>query len=418
MTDLVDVLRGDDVPGAGRMLEHPETRRAARAAVVRDEVRLFHVAVSRARSELLVTAVEDGTTVPSELCRLVAEPEPLTAVREAAGAAPHGHTLPGLVAMLRRALHEHDPASAEHRGAVRLLGRLAAEGVRGAAPEEWSWLPGPSTDGARTLEALTISPSAVEGYLDCPLQWYLTSVGGRSGSGTAQLLGTVLHRALEEVPDGDPDGLRQVLDGSWAELELGTGWVSAHHRRRAEQMLGKLTDWVREQQKRGTGPVAAEVGFRFTVGDVTVRGTVDRVERTASGSLRLVDLKTGRSAISAAAAGEHPQLMLYQLAVARGALADAVPEAGAADPAGAVLLYVGSDTVKASVRDQPAMDPAMQAAAEEMVQTVGRGMSGERFPARPGTACRFCGVRSSCPSPEVPEGRRLQLSVAPPGDPS
>ena len=415
VTDLVDVLRGDDVPGAGRMLEHPETRRAARAAVVRDEVRLFHVAVSRARSELLVTAVEDGTTVPSELCRLVGEPEPLSAAREAVGAATHGHTLPGVVAMLRRALHEHDPASAEHRGAVRLLGRLAAEGVRGAAPEEWSWLPGPSTDLARTVDRLTVSPSAVEGYLACPLQWYLSSVGGRSGSGTAQLLGTVVHRALEEVPDGDPERLRQVLDGSWAELELGTGWVSAHHRSRAEQMLTKLTEWIRVQEARGNQPVAAEVGFRFTVGDVTVRGTVDRVERTASGELRLVDLKTSRSAVSAAVAGEHPQLMLYQLAVAHGALEDAVVGTADADPAGAVLLYVGSDTVKASVRDQPAMDPAMQEAAEEMVRDVGRGMSGGHFPARPGTACRFCAVRSSCPSPEVPEGRRLQLSLPAPG---
>lgn len=417
LTDLVDVLRGVHVPVSGGLLAHTETRRAARREVVRDETRLFHVAVSRAREELLVTAVADGSSQPSDLCRLVAEPVLRGDLPPRQEVAAHGHTLPGLVALLRRVLLDHDPPDAEHRAAVEQLGRLAAAGVRGAAPEEWSWLPAPSTEAPRGVDAPSVSPSAVEGYLACPLKWYLTSVGGRAASGTAQLLGTLVHRALEEAPDADPERLSAVLDRSWAELELGTGWVSAHHRRRAEEMLAKLTRWVRAQQAAGIVPVAAEAEFRFTVGEVTVRGTIDRVERTATGGLRLVDLKTGQSAVSAAEAREHPQLMLYQLAAAHGALSGAAgvpPAAGqpgqsAQGAEGAVLLYVGGSTVTASVREQPALDAGSRAAAEETVRSVGAGMAGGRFPARPGEGCRFCPVRASCPA--MPEGRRL-LPVA------
>ncbi|MFC3690418.1 PD-(D/E)XK nuclease family protein [Aquipuribacter hungaricus] len=463
LTDLVDVLRSPDRaapgrsgatavrPGAGLRadlaatgtgsadgglppggtLVHAELRRQARRLVVLDELRLFHVAVSRARRELVVTAADDATTRPSDLCALVARAAGPDLVTEPGGperrtprpgvdGVDEGTTLVELTAALRRAVvlgaagagpdavatgpdaagagPDAAGAGPDAAGAALLLARLADAGVRGADPAEWSWLPtGPVPD--RQVGDLAVSPSAVEKYLRCPLQWYLTASGGTVPQGTAQGLGTLVHAALEEVPDADVPALRVVVEQGWEDLELGDGWVSRHQRRRVEDMLAKLSVWAAQQRAAGVEVLGSEVPFSYTVDGVTVRGTVDRVERTADGGVRVVDLKTGRSAASAADARENPQLQLYQLAVESGALEGIV---GA--PAGGLLLFVGTPARKAAERVQPAPGEDGLEAVRERVREVGAGMRAGSFVARPGSACQRCLVASSCPT--TPQGRR------------
>lgn len=451
LTDLAEVLRSPG-PGDGRgpssaagvggsaagAVQHAELRRQARRDVVLDELRLFHVAVSRAVDDLVVTAADDATSRPSDLCTLVeravgpalvttpslrrrsaaapAPPEgeldlgmppldraPADGDRHVAGVVAGldaddlgaGSTLVEVTAMLRR----EAVAGPRADGAAGLLARLAAAGVRGADPREWSWLPAEGPVPQRQVADLGVSPSAVEKFLRCPLQWYLTASGGTLPRETAQGLGTLVHAALEQVPDADSQALRDVVDHGWGDLELGEGWVSAHQRSRVEQMITKLAVWAAEQRSAGTTVVGSEVPFSYQVDDITVRGTIDRVELTADGGVRVVDLKTGRTAVSAAEARDNPQLQLYQLAVESGVLPDV---AGA--PAGGLLLFVGGTQRAAAERTQPPPDADALEAVRERVRQVGRGMRAEAFVARPSTACQRCPVRSSCPT--TAEGRR------------
>ncbi len=437
LTDLLEVLRGSSVPvpcGAegfvGGTQTHAEVRRQARRLVVLDELRLFHVAVSRASRELVVTAADDATTRPSDLCALVeraAGPSLVTSTegararsRRPPGAPDEGLSLVELTAVLRRAVlgvPATDDAPVPTCGgpvdpgaggvpatdAALLLARLAAAGVRGADPAEWSWLP--SGEGAqRQVGEVSVSPSAVERFLRCPLQWYLTTSGGTPPQGTAQGLGTLLHAALEQVPDADVPGLRAVVEQGWDELELGEGWVSHHQRRRAEQMLARLSAWAADQRAAGYQVVGSEVPFTYSVDGVTVRGTIDRVEQTPEGGVRVVDLKTGRTVVAPGDMASHPQLQLYQLAVALGAL-----EGVGGHPAGGLLLYVGTSAAKVPDRAQPAPDEQALESVRTTVREVGAGMGAAAFVARPSTACARCVVRSSCPT--TPEGRRTPPPV-------
>jgi superfamily I DNA/RNA helicase/RecB family exonuclease len=427
LTDLVDVLRGRSVP-VGDGTRHAELRRQARRDVVLDELRLFHVAVSRADDELVVTASDGAAHRPSDLCTLVEQavgpalsrapgaggPAAVAGTRRDGGDALAGATLAEVNAALRRALLAPpderaplDPVDGEvapvppcdAATAARLLARLAAAGVRGADPREWAWLPAAEAAAPRQVGDVWVSPSSVERFLRCPLQWYLTSTGGTVPRETAQGLGTLVHAALEQVPDADVPALREAVDRGWGDLELGDGWVSAHQRARVETMLTKLAAWAAEQRAAGHRVVAAEAGFDYQVDDVTVRGTIDRVEQTPDGGVRVVDLKTGRSAASAADTVDNPQLQLYQLAVALGAVPGVV-----GPPAGAILLHVGTTHVGARERSQPAPDEQALERIRQRVRDVGAGMRAGSFVARQGTACTHCRVRSSCPT--TPEGLR------------
>jgi len=289
--------------------------------------------------------------------------------------------------------------------AARLLARLAQAGVRGADPADWSWLPG-SDEVERQVGDVSVSPSAVESYLRCPLQWYLTANGGTTPQGTAQGLGTLVHEALERAPAAAVPDLRAVVQNGWDDLELGGGWVSEHQRRRVETMLAKLAVWAAQQRLAGLEVLGSEVPFTYTVDGVTVRGTIDRVERTADGGVRVVDLKTGRTLVTGTEIADNPQLQLYQLAVASGAL-----EGIDGHPAGGLLLYVGTTHKKATERVQPAPDEAALESVRARVREVGAGMGGHAFVATPSTGCARCRVRSSCPT--TPEGRRTPPPASP-----
>ncbi|RMI00313.1 3'-5' exonuclease, partial [Cellulomonas triticagri] len=90
---LVDLLAGRSASSAA------EAGQAARAAVLADELRSFHVAVSRARRALLVTAVSDEDDQPSPFLDLVEPCDEDDDPRRTSAPAPLD--LRGLVAQLR-----------------------------------------------------------------------------------------------------------------------------------------------------------------------------------------------------------------------------------------------------------------------------------------------------------------------------
>ena len=84
---------------------------------------------------------------------------------------------------------------ARHAEAADQLGRLAAAGVPGAAPEDWHGL-APVSDDAPLVaegEVVTVSPSSVESFGRCGLRWVL-----EGPAITAPIIGA---RTLEQLND-------------------------------------------------------------------------------------------------------------------------------------------------------------------------------------------------------------------------
>ncbi|WP_369056339.1 ATP-dependent helicase [Kineococcus terrestris] len=396
--DLVDVLQGRDTGPAG-----------ARRAVLDDELRLFHVAVSRARRELTVTAVRDEDERPSAFLDLVDPPDaraPRAADDERPLAAvPRALTLPALVARLRQVLCAPPGAEPQERraAAARHLARLAAAGVPGADPDDWYGVGGVS-DEAPVREPgaeVPVSPSRVEAFERCGLRWLLDAAGARRADSTGQSLGTLVHRVAAELPDADAAALRARLAALWPTLGLPAGWVADTERRRAERMLDKLAAYHRSSRDAGRELVGVEQDVDVRLGRARVRGRVDRLERDADGRLVVVDLKTGRGQPPAAEIPRNPQLGVYQVAVS----------AGGAEAGGAALVQLGGTQRTAPEQRQPALaeDPEPSWAVD-LLQRAADGMAGARFEAVVGPHCASCPVRSSCPAQDP--GRSVCEEVA------
>jgi superfamily I DNA/RNA helicase/RecB family exonuclease len=387
---LADLLDGRSDPSS-------TSASAARRSVLDDELRLFHVAASRARRRLLLTAVRSDEEIPSPFLD-IADPDGAQAEIRPLASVPRTMTLPALVARLRAVVTDASAGAGTRSVAAGQLARLAAAGVPGADPADWYGLAAASVGGPLREPGapVRVSPSKVESFDRCALRWLLQKVGGTAGSSRAQGLGTLIHEIAAAEPDADPQRLRQLLAERISSLGLGSGWIADAERARAETMIVKLAEYVQAARREGRELVAAEQGVHVELGTAVVRGQVDRLERDAEGRLVVVDLKTGKSAPTRAEAARNAQLGVYQLTVEAGGFADVAD--GARASGGAVLVQLGTSAVKPSVQRQPALDADDDPDwARRLVQRVAEGMAGEVFPATTNPMCTPCEVRRSCP---------------------
>lgn len=421
LVDLTEVAGDGPVPSEA---ERAVSSAAARAA---EERRLFYVACSRARSHLLLTAVESadgGDVAPSRFVDEVAdlatsyggssgqgEQGAEAPSRAGGGYAPTVFTLQHLAVDLRAAVLDPstDPADSTH--AARLLARLRDSGVREADPATWYGSAGTSTDAPpfpaeEGKPVAVLSPSGFGALEECPLRWFLQKSGGdsaASGSEAPLLRGSAVH-ALTQAVEGaiSEESLRAVVMRRADALTRARGWFASSG---AESMIGmaeSFRQWRSGTRDRYT-TAGVEEPFEFDVpGAVRVRGRIDRLEATLSGEVIPVDVKTSAQAITGVAAAAHPQLALYQLAVREGSVAAAADRA----PGGGLLLYLGGRAGR--MPTERTQDPLTAAGAEALsgrVLEAGRATVGPTYTARVGSWCTYCAVRSSCPAQA--EGRQV-----------
>jgi superfamily I DNA/RNA helicase/RecB family exonuclease len=396
---LVDVLDGVATP--------VDRGVSTRAPLLAEERRLLIAAMGRARSHLLVTAVDsdDGeqSLLPSpfchELAQLSTDPEPAAA---APIQAPRVLAPAALVGRLRAVVCAPDGAvdAAARVCAATQLARLAAAGVPGADPQLWYGMTPLSTDEPlwSADHVVTLSPSTLQTLSDCPLRWLLERHGGRDGSEVRSAVGSLLHALVADSGKTESQMLNE-LEKLWAQLPFEATWFADNELARHRSMLSAFAQW-HAQTRRELTEVGTEVDVDGVVGErddglpgVRVRGRLDRLERDGAGRLVVVDLKTGKGPVTKDDAQRHAQLAMYQLAVAAGLL----PHGDA--PGGGRLVYLGRSGANGPTeREQDALTPDAHAQWRELVQRAAAAAQGPQFLARINDGCTHCPVRSSCPA--------------------
>ncbi|MDO7881339.1 ATP-dependent DNA helicase [Antiquaquibacter soli] len=341
-----------------------------RRQVLGDELRMFALAVSRARHRVVLAAVANDDEAASVLLGLAAD-APLIDVT----ASPL--SLRAQVGRLRRRLARMPGDAA----AASTLAALAVEGVPGADPDDWLGLLDISTTGPLFEgEQVPISPSAIETLLASPLDWFLDRIAG-SESGVIAGVGTIIHWAMETSEDITVDALWEAVEKRWGELLFEAPWLADRQRVIARGFTEALAEYLADFRRDGKTLVGAESRFRLEVGRAVLSGSIDRVERTADGKVVIVDLKTGTPETSAAAIAEHPQLGAYQLAYASGILDEALAPHGEHIAGGAKLLYVKQGVKGKLYREgvQAAFGPEQLEAFRERVDAAAALIAAAEF---------------------------------------
>jgi RecB family exonuclease len=246
-----------------------------------------------------------------------------------------------------------------------------------------------------------IRPSKFSAYTDCQLRALLMELGATDTTDeVAASLGTLVHWVAEQAqPDAGVEELAALLEQGWSRLEFAAPWYAATERDRAQRMLHALASWLAGSRTELT-LVAREEPFQVRIGDAVLSGKVDRLEQDSDGRLVVIDLKTSKSKPTKQEVAVHPQLALYQLAVAEGGFTGGEPT----EPGGARLVQVGAsrpgEQAQAPLTEFD--DPGWVAAEVRKIAEVLRGNS---VTAQPGKGCSRCLVRGCCPAQD--DGRQV-----------
>ncbi|MEV0946091.1 ATP-dependent DNA helicase [Rhodococcus sp. NPDC049939] len=399
-------------------------RMSRTAPLLAEERRLFLVACSRARSSLLVTAVESASgetdlvrsRFVDELVTRAESSDVEESAVQAERSAGRVLALPALVAELRSVICDPDLAESDpqrQRRAARQLARLAEAGVRGAHPDQWYGMTVPSTSAELwNVEdgPVSLSPSTVDLLNTCPLRWLLERHGGVDGDNTQAVAGTLVHTLVQALAGRIPaDKVEQELENAWGSINLGSQWYSRRELDRTREMLETFTAWLRNTRSELT-----EIGVEVTVDGVLepreegapsirLRGRIDRLERDVEGRPVIVDVKTARSPVTKEAAQQHAQLAAYQVAAAAGAI-EGQP---ASEPGGARLVFVAKPNRKdgATQRVQTPLSDEDLEGWMAVIEAAAAATKGPQFLAHVNDGCRHCPVRASCPAHD--EGRQV-----------
>ncbi|WP_433161116.1 ATP-dependent helicase [Kribbella sp. CA-247076] len=390
-------------------------------ALLAEERRLFYVAITRARERLIVTAVQAPEADGDQPSRLLGELDiPLKLV---AGRPRRPLSLHGLVADLRCVLADPASSPALKRVAADRLAQLADAVddrdqvlVPTANPDRW-WGVRERTRSERPIAdpelPVPLSGSALTTIVDCPLRWFLQRrAGGETPSTSAIGFGMVLHTLADAVATGtlppDVDELNGWLDKVWTQLEFESTWISDRERVEAEQALRRFVAWHQGRPDRRL--VGTEVDFDVLLPDadkpaVRVKGRMDRIEQDSEGTIRVVDLKTGRSMPTKPALERHVQLAIYQRAIASRQLKQLGedPVAG-----GAELVQLRHDESGfPKVQHQGPLESGDDGRTwlDEAVEDAEAMVRSEEFVAKRNDGCSRCEARPLCPI--QPEGREI-----------
>ncbi|MFT0762694.1 PD-(D/E)XK nuclease family protein [Actinomyces sp. F1_1611] len=363
----------------------------------KDEARLLASACSRARDRLYLVAVESQEDAVSSFLNYLAKQGAVPDFRTEDGQViptevPPPFDLDALVGRLRFATVDPQLSSADQTQAAALLAVLAEAGIDGADPRTWVGAGGISAAGEPIVDGkLGLSPSQVETGENCLLRWFMQSAYGEDRAGIftptplgAADKGNLIHAVAEAYPHGSRAELQAEFARQWDALELDESkwWVQ----RTREQMV----DWVdvlASYVAGVPGTVEVERQVRTELDHATVYGRVDRLEFLDDGAVRIVDIKTMKTAPSAQAVESNWQLVSYQLAL-REELA--IAEAG--------LLTVAAPAKSGLLRAQLPLTDEEAGAKREHLDQLAQRMHGPTFrPDEINGNCRTCQFLAVCP---------------------
>ncbi len=245
----------------------------------------------------------------------------------------------------------------------------------------------------------TLSPSKVSSFKDCALAFRFSAIDRLpEPPSPAATKGTLVHLALEHL--FERRATERTLEAALADLARATvelrtdpDWIDLAMDEPTEAaFLADAEALVRRyftvEDPTSVAPVGLELRLEAKVGDLRVRGIIDRLELDGPGRLVVTDYKTGKAPGQAYQQGRLGGVTFYALLC---------EELFGTLPVRIQLLYLGDGTV-ISTEPTAAATAALRKKIGALWSAVESACARENFAPRPGPLCNWCAFHAYCPA--------------------
>ncbi|MGH9689610.1 MAG: ATP-dependent helicase [Candidatus Acidiferrales bacterium] len=378
---ILRLAKGDFPSGSRRPVFEfpPELMREERPEgdfQIQEERRLFYVALTRARQNLIISTVLNKRKKPSPFLDDF---------------------------LMNSKIQKFD--TVQSSPTVRVP---ASEEIAGPAPDSTDpvQLFGPLRENSRAYsraalwakafhpprpEPLQLSASAIDAYDRCPMKYMFQYVWNiRGGPHPQTTFGNVMHTTIKEfVSEVRKRGkvpleeLHSIYEREWSSAGFPDEYHEQEYRKAGRE---QLEAFHRSYTAAPPDVLHQEKSFELPLEhSVVITGRMDQVNRIGDGELEIVDYKTGRPRDEKAAAGDL-QLSVYALAARE--IFNAVPKR-------LVFYNLVTNEPIATTRDAKTLTATAQRIAE-VADQIREGA----FSAKPGFSCSYCDFKLLCPSHE------------------
>ena len=235
-----------------------------------------------------------------------------------------------------------------------------------------------------------LSASAIETYEACALKFRLGRIDGipQTANKPELVFGNIIHSVLqrfhEHGKDQSLERILRLLDEEWKENSFD---YQVREEKFKEQGIEMLTRYQSNASINPPVVIRTEEQFTFDIGPITIRGAIDRIDKTSEG-ISILDYKTSKTSSSAKS---NLQLAVYSMYLEQ--LED--DEIGGL-PNSSKLYFLRDE--EEPVRDHSFTSEEI-AKTKEKILDVAAGIRKREFSANKGKHCDWCDYKNLiCPA--------------------
>jgi putative RecB family exonuclease len=259
-----------------------------------------------------------------------------------------------------------------------------------------------------------LSPSRVSSFQDCALAFRFSAIDHLpEPSSLPAVRGTLVHAALErlfalESGERTPERAAACLVDAHDELLSDPEYVGlgldadgdAALLTRAQELV---ENYFRLEDPRGITPIGIELRLEAPLGDLNLRGIIDRLELDEDGGLVVTDYKTGAAPRQQYEQGRLGGVHFY---------AFLCEELFGRRPTRIQLLYL-ADPVAIVAEPTDQTSRGLRRKLTALWAAIERACEREDFRPRPSRLCDWCAFQAHCPAfGGDPESARVEAAAA------
>jgi putative RecB family exonuclease len=246
----------------------------------------------------------------------------------------------------------------------------------------------------------SLSPSKVASFKDCALAFRFSAIDRLPEPPSPWTVkGTLVHRALEllfwEMPAGSRtlDRALALLDTAWEEAQADEEFVALglpveEHEAFLADAAALVRNYFELEDPDRVRVLGTELRLEATVGTLTLRGIIDRLELDDDGELVVTDYKTGRAPGVNYEQGKLGGVQFY---------AFLCEQVFGRRPARVQLLHLREPVAIVATPTEQSLR-GLQARTAAVWSAVELACRRDDFRPKPGPLCGYCAYKAYCPA--------------------
>ena len=236
---------------------------------------------------------------------------------------------------------------------------------------------------------ISLSASAIETYISCPLKYRMSKIDRipQTASKPELVFGNIIHKVLQrfhnESKKLDEKSIQGLLEEEW---QSGAFEYKVREEKFKEQGIEMLSSYVKNLKTDIPNVIATELNFNFQLNEVTIVGSIDRLDKEDDGII-IIDYKTSKSSTKAK---NSLQLAIYSLYLEQ---AEEKELKGIPQLSKLYFLRDEQDPIK-----EHAFSSEELRKTEEKILEVSNGIKRKEFNPKKGNHCNWCDYKYlACP---------------------